>query len=236
MLQFAAEKILIPGSPIRGAPESGSQWEGHRLCAGVPATVRTLVLDDSPLLAQALAGLLCELCNLQLVCVCSAVADAELVIQQQDIDLLILDLERHGGQWEQVVRALLRRNPRARVVLLVADPALVRPPQELMPALLSVVDKNSDLTELLGAIIRWQAVGPAPAALPLEKLNPREQRVFQEIGKGLLNKQIAQSLNLTIATVESYRKAICAKFNLSGPELVRAAVLQRLVSIGVMRR
>lgn len=79
-------------------------------------------------------------------------------------------------------------------------------------------------------------MGPAPAALPLNKLTPREQRVFQAIGKGLLNKQIAQSLKLSLTTVESYRKAICAKLNLSGPALVRAAVLQRLVSIGVMRR
>lgn len=202
----------------------------------MPATVRTLVLNDSPLLAQALAGLLSELCNLQLVRVCSTATDAELVLQQEDVDLLILDLERHGDHWERIARALLQRNPGARFVLLVAGPSLSHLPKDLMPALLSVVDKNSDLTELLGAIIRWQAVGPAPAALPLEELNPRERRVFEAIGKGLQNKQIAKSLNLTIATVESYRKAICAKLNLSGPELVRAAVLQRLVTIGVMRR
>lgn len=202
----------------------------------MPATVRTLILDDSPLLGQALAGLLSELCNLQLVSVCFSAADAELVIQREDVDLLILDLETHGDFGEPIIRALLQRNPEARVVLLVAGPSSMRLPDELRPAVLSVVDKNADLTELLSAIIRWQAVGPAPAALPLDKLTPREHRVFLAIGKGLLNKQIVQALNLSIATVESYRKAICAKLNLSGPELVRAAVLQRLVTIGVMRR
>ena len=43
----------------------------------------------------------------------------------------------------------------------------------------------------------------------------------------MLNKQIAQELGLSVATVETYRKSISAKLGLSGAELVRAAALMR---------
>lgn len=198
--------------------------------------VRTLVLDDHPLLGQALAGLLCELCNLQLVGVCSKAADAAEVIQREPIDLLILDLERHHQDWERVAGLTLRHNPNARMVLLTAATGHFVLPPALAPVVLGVVDKSADLTDLLSSIIRWQRVGSAPAALPLETLNPRELRVFLAMGKGLVNKQIAQQLGLTVATVETYRKSICAKLQLSGVELVRAAVLHRLAMTGVLQR
>jgi DNA-binding NarL/FixJ family response regulator len=217
----------------------GCLFVGRRvgeLFTAMAAPVRTLVLDDYPLLGQALAGLLCELCNLQLVGICTKTADAAAVIQREPIDLLILDLERHHQDWEHVAGLLLRQRPNARMVLLTAGAVHLVLPPALAPAVLAVVDKSADLTELLSGIIRWQRVGPVPASLPLGTLNPRELRVFLAMGKGLLNKQIAQQLGLTVATVETYRKSICAKLQLSGVELVRAAVLHRLTMTGVLQK
>lgn len=202
----------------------------------MPLPVRTLILDDHQLLAQALAGLLCELCNLQLVAVCSKDADAEAVIRREPLDLLILDLERHPQDWQQVGELFLQHNPTSRLVLLTAGAEPMVLPPDLASAVLAVVDKNADLTELISGIIRWQRVGPAPAALPLDTLCPRELRVFLAMGKGLLNKQIAAQLGLSVATVETYRKNICAKLQLSGVELVRAAVLHRLAMTGVLQK
>jgi DNA-binding NarL/FixJ family response regulator len=58
-------------------------------------------------------------------------------------------------------------------------------------------------------------------------LSPREQRVFLCLGQGLLNREVATALGLSVGTVESYRKAICSKLGISGSELVRLAVLHR---------
>ena len=200
------------------------------------APVRTLVLDGQPLLAQALAGLLCELCNLQLVAVCSNAADAVAVIEREPLDLLILDLEHVHQDWPSIAHLLLQHSPNARLVILTHGTNQLPARADLAPAVLAVVDKSVDVTDLLSSIIRWQRVGPAPAALPLESLSPRELRVFLAIGKGLLNKQIALQLGLSVATVETYRKNICAKLQLSGVELVRAAVLHRLPLVGVLQR
>jgi len=43
----------------------------------------------------------------------------------------------------------------------------------------------------------------------------------------LLNKEIAARLDLSVATVETYRKGVAAKLGVSGAELVRIATLYR---------
>ncbi len=58
-------------------------------------------------------------------------------------------------------------------------------------------------------------------------LTPREQRLLRELGCGLLNKEIAARLDLSVATVETYRKGVAAKLGISGAELVRLATLYR---------
>jgi len=63
--------------------------------------------------------------------------------------------------------------------------------------------------------------------LQMQTLSPRELRVFQALGLGLLNKEIAHSLGLTLQTVGTYRKHISAKLSLSGSELILAATLYR---------
>ena len=118
--------------------------------------------------------------------------------------------------------------------------------------LLAVVDKARAWQDLAAVISAWQADSaaeaepPNPSAfpatehpsavsaaqLPLNQLTPRELRVFQCLGRGLLNKEIAQELRLSLPTVETYRKNLSSKLGISGAELVRAAALHRCVSAG----
>lgn len=59
----------------------------------------------------------------------------------------------------------------------------------------------------------------------MEGLTPRQQDIFALIGKGLTNKAIAHSTGLSLATVETHRKAIARRLGCSGAELVRRAAL-----------
>ncbi|WP_438983026.1 response regulator transcription factor, partial [Vulcanococcus sp.] len=58
-----------------------------------------------------------------------------------------------------------------------------------------------------------------------EPLTPRQQEIYGLIGQGLSNKEIAKATELSIATVETHRKAIAQKLGMSGAELVRQASL-----------
>ena len=64
-----------------------------------------------------------------------------------------------------------------------------------------------------------------------ELLSPREREVLQLIAEGRSNKDIAQSLGVSVYTVETHRGNILQKLNLhSVPELILYAVRKGVIS------
>jgi len=197
--------------------------------------LHVLVVDDHLLVAQAVGGLLSELCDLDLDAVCGSARQALEVLEQSRPDLLVQDVHLPGESWETVAQGFLRRNPAGKVVILSALAETFVPPSWLGPSLLGVIDKSRAWNDLIAIVSGWRCQnGAARSAvlasrtLPaLDLLSPREQRVFQCLGQGLLNREVASALGLSQGTVESYRKAICSKLGISGSELVRLAVLHR---------
>jgi two-component system response regulator NreC len=65
---------------------------------------------------------------------------------------------------------------------------------------------------------------------PIDLLTSREREVLQMIAEGRTNKEIANSLNLSVYTVEAHRGRIMEKLNLhSSSELVRFALRNGLI-------
>jgi DNA-binding NarL/FixJ family response regulator len=65
---------------------------------------------------------------------------------------------------------------------------------------------------------------------PIDLLSSREREVLQMIAEGLVNKEIATRLNLSVYTVEAHRGRIMEKLNLhSTSELVRFALRNGLI-------
>lgn len=63
------------------------------------------------------------------------------------------------------------------------------------------------------------------AQFSIDALSDREMEVFQLIGSGFSTRQIAERLNLSPKTIDSYREHLKQKLNLaSGAELVRYAI------------
>jgi len=186
----------------------------------------------------AVGGLLAEQCGLELVGVFCSAAEALVFIENSPPDLLVIDANvagEHGETWIDVGLALKRAKPEGRL-LVINDPreASLPPPAEIEALLLGSVDKNSDWDDLVRMVTRLQEASNkrSPMSNPkwrlqMQTLSPRELRVFQALGLGLLNKEIAHSLGLTLQTVGTYRKYISAKLSLSGSELILAATLYR---------
>lgn len=60
---------------------------------------------------------------------------------------------------------------------------------------------------------------------PVDSLSDREMEVFQLIGNGYATRQIAERLNLSVKTIDSYREHLKLKLSLeSGADLVRYAI------------
>ena len=78
-------------------------------------------------------------------------------------------------------------------------------------------------TSLLGKLMRGGQAEPLVS--PIEKLSDRELEVFRMLGQGKMTRQIAEELDLTIATINSFRNRIKEKLGLkNSAELVLHAI------------
>ncbi|MEB3275999.1 MAG: response regulator transcription factor [Cyanobacteriota bacterium] len=189
-----------------------------------PGTLRCLIAEDQVMFLQLLQRLLEGLPGLEVIATAGTAAAAMAACRLHRPDLLILDLNLADGDGLPVLASLAQWCPQARAVVLSAQAADFVCPEPLQPLLLGVVDKTATFETLISVIAELlpnRHPGTSPFAL-----TPRQRQIYRLIGQGLSNKQIAQALELSLATVETHRKAIAQRLGLSGAELVRRAALE----------
>ena len=194
------------------------------------------------MVGQAIAGLLSEVAGLQVTGVCASLAEAESLLRAHPPRLLVLDVELGGEPYRAAADLLLGLRREAELLFVTALAAQFTPPADLAPFTVGVVHKADAWEQLLDVVLAWQQRWPedlaALAFIPgcgellcaIQQLSPREQRLLRELGCGLLNKEIAARLDLSVSTVETYRKNVAAKLGVCGSELVRLATLYRAFS------
>ncbi|MBM5801588.1 MAG: response regulator transcription factor [Cyanobacteria bacterium K_DeepCast_35m_m2_023] len=186
--------------------------------------LRCLIVEDQVMFLELLQRLLEGLPGLEVVATAGSAATGSAACRLHRPDLLVLDLSLSDGDGLPVLASLAQWCPAARAVVLSAQAAGFVCPEPLQAQLLGVVDKAATYETLVDVI---RDLLPRPSALGSgQALTPAQQRIYALIGQGLSNKQIAQQLDLSVATVETHRKAISRRLGLSGAELVRHAALQ----------
>ena len=71
----------------------------------------------------------------------------------------------------------------------------------------------------------------APQSSPLERLTPRQREILQLIAEGRSTKQIADTLKLSVKTVETHRQQLMARLEIYDvPGLVRYAIRVGMIS------
>jgi len=205
-------------------------------------SMRVLVVDDHLLLGQAIGGLLTQLFPLDLQGVCGSVADALVLLANCSPDLLLLDVCLPGERWQDLAEPYLAGNSQGALLFVTGHDASFEPPAALGQQVLGVIHKSVCWAELIAVVSPWlQRSGAGSETLLCSQrlspdwLSPRELRVFEALGKGMLNREIAEHLGLSTATVDSYRKSICSKLGVSGTELVRQAVISRCLPAASLR-
>jgi DNA-binding NarL/FixJ family response regulator len=104
------------------------------------------------------------------------------------------------------------------------------PKEELVGAIREIVNGNIYVSREMAMRAFKKSLetrpdySPGRPATEIEKLSDREMHVFHLLGSGLGNRQMAQSLHLSVKTIESHRENIKHKLGLaSGRELVGCA-------------
>ena len=187
-----------------------------------------LIADDHPLFRAALRGAAADaVAELQVREADSLDSVLAALDAEPDIDLVLLDLHMPGNHGLAGLAAVRAQYPGTAVVVVSAndDPQVVR--RALDHGAAGYLPKRSGLEELRQAIRavlaceQWlpaslrAAVQRAPSAREdselaarLASLSPQQFRVLMLVAQGLLNKQIADRLDIQERTVKAHLTAI----------------------------
>jgi len=205
---------------------------------------QVLLVDGHPILREGFARVIDQESDLK---VCSQADNASKALK--DIaslkpDLVIVDIALKGTNGIELLKRMKALHPEVPVLVLsIQDEALFAeralragargyvmkqaPTEEVMAAVRLVLRGGRYLSrKMQDRLLENLSNGGGAGAVPgIDSLSDRELEVFQMVGSGAGTRQIAQQLNLSIKTIETYRAHIKKKLKLrSGMELIRLAV------------
>jgi DNA-binding NarL/FixJ family response regulator len=206
--------------------------------------IRIFVADDHTLFRQGLITLLQKSEKIQVVGWAGNGRDTLEMIFQAAPDILIADISMPLLNGLQVARKLKKQMPSLKIILL----TMYKSTQYIRAALnldlggyVLKEDAFEDLLEAVHQVLQGRRYfSPALEKCVVDAnnvtselilhLTPREKEVFRLLGNGLVNKQIAVELKISVKTVESHRCSIMKKLDMDTPaELVRFAIESKLV-------
>lgn len=212
-------------------------------------SIRILIADDHGILRAGLRSLLNAEPDLIVVGEAGDGALALEMTRELNPDVLLLDISMPGPSGIEVTRQAKQIQPDLRVLILTVheDESLLQ--EAIQAGAAGYIIKRAVESELINAIHAiWRGdlyIHPAmtrallkgvttslPASVdtPVEPLTPRETEVLRYIALGYTNQQIADTLQISVRTVEGHRANLMDKLGLKARlELVRYARQQGLL-------
>jgi DNA-binding NarL/FixJ family response regulator len=202
------------------------------------AKTRILVLEEHPLLRHGVAEYLNSQADIIVCGDTDNLRDARNKIHDCKPHLLLTALRLGTGDCLEFVKSLKSERPGLLILVFSAFEETIFAERALRAGADGYVMKKAPKEELLEAIrevlggdiyvshdVAMRAFKKsletrpenrsAPPSIGIEKLSDREMHIFFLLGSGLGNSQIANSLSLSVKTIESHRENIKHKLDLS---------------------
>src|ERR1700745_2450511 len=204
---------------------------------------RVVIVDDHPLFRERL----CELINHELdMEVCGEAEDAQQAIElirNTSPDLAIVDITLKGSSGLELIKNVRALPTSVPVLVLSMHDESLYAERALRSGATGYITKHESAEKVLLAIRRVLAgeiylsvtltsaflkgltAGLKSTSQPLDRLTDRELEILELIGRGHATRQIAETLQLGVATVDTYRPRLKEKMNFrSGTELQHFAI------------
>jgi DNA-binding NarL/FixJ family response regulator len=233
-MQHIAAALAPAPEPLPAAPVLPSTDPEH---TAVPGTMKILVVDDHPLVLQALKGVLNQLdADVDIFDASTADGARELARSHADADLMLLDLGLPGADGFSLLEELRTAYPAVPVVVLSGSETRENVTRALGLGAMGFIPKRYSNDVLIGALRLVLSGGlyVPPAVLPLANgaatadrpappsakpaaatirpedlgLTPRQSEVLALVLQGLPNKLICRRLNLAEPTVKVHMQAV----------------------------
>lgn len=198
--------------------------------------IRILIVEDHEVVRDALANLLGDAPDMDVIATACSIRDALPLLDQHRPQVVLTDLALEDGSGMELVRALRRSRRKGRVLVLTGHCDVFTAANTLAEGVAGYVLKSQSSSDLLDAI-RTVANG-IPYVAPeiaeklasndssaIEDLSRRERDVFRQLVSGYRSRAIARNLSISLKTVETHRASINRKLALTTTaDLIRFAV------------
>jgi two-component system, NarL family, response regulator NreC len=210
-----------------------------------PKKARILLADDHSVVRRGFKLILDSQNDMEVVGEAANGREAVQLAEQLQPDLVVMDVSMPELNGIEATRRIAEVSTRTRVLALSMHKDSVYVREILRAGAKGYLLKDAadhDLLSAIRAVSRGEGyLSPAVSegvltdyrkhvTNPIDLLTSREREVLQMISEGRTNKEIANTLNLSVYTVEAHRGRIMEKLNLhSTSELVRFAIRNGLI-------
>lgn len=205
---------------------------------------RVFIVDDHPLVREWLAALIDQAADLEVCGEADDIANARTGIAEAKPDIAIIDLSLKSGSGIELIKHVKTAAPQTQVVVLsMHDEKLYAErvmragarayimKRETAKCVVAGIRKvlrgdvylSDEMTEQFAT--RFSDGRPPAGGTLVEQLSDRELEVFQMLGQGIETREVANTLGLSIKSVQAYCARIKVKLRLANAaELLREAV------------
>src|ERR1700688_689179 len=212
---------------------------------GKRGAARILIIDDHPIVREGLRCIIEQEDDLVVCAEADSVRGARLAIKETGPHAIIADISLNQGDGIELVREVRAHYPRLPILVLSTHDETIyaerllsvgangyimkhATSEEILVSLRRVLDGEIYVSHDVGCNMikkRTSARGSYVSTDPIERLSNRELQILHLIGRGMSTRETANSLTLSIKTVESHRQRIKTKLNLhTGTQLVQFAI------------
>lgn len=207
------------------------------------ATKNIMIVDDHPMIRD---GLRARLESMPGVRVAAETGNADEALQhaaRQPIDLVLMDINLNGVSGIELTGKFQAGFPNIAVLILSMHNKAEYVLQSIRAGARGYVLKDapgSDIVRAIEAVLNG-GIYYSAALMPIiaqprvkeESLTTRERQVLEQIARGASNKSIAETLDLSVRTVETHCLNIKRKLNIEGrTELIKFALENLMMGRG----
>ena len=190
--------------------------------------VRVAVLEDDPITRESLVALVDRSADLSCIASWANAEDAIKDFDRHVPDVFLVDINLPGESGIAAVATLKAAHPEMQVLMLTTyeDPDSIfdslrsgasgyllkrSAARELVPAIHEVLTGGAPMSpQIARKVVTY--FHPAQRATPeMQSLTPREQEILGCLAKGLLYKEIADQLGISVSTVRAHLHAVYGK-------------------------
>lgn len=204
---------------------------------------RVLVVDDHPIVREGISAVINRERDLEVVGQAGGLAEAMRLHRELKPDIVVADVSLTDGNGLELVKEMIAQDSQAKVLVQSMHEESLYAERSLRAGARGYINKEESATQLVNAIrhvlhgrvylstrmtdrlLNRSVRGIDADRSPIESLSDRELEVFEQIGRGMTTRRIAQNLYLSPKTIETYRENIKTKLCLrNATELTQHAV------------